>query len=206
MIYIKYAKWIGIGLVLFCAFILMPYFYKRTQELKAQNNELADYATSKDTEVKYYVNKYNQQVAETETIRMSNESLKQVKEDFADLAEKFEGVKKNLKNVENVTRLTAEAVANFEVPTSEPRIDTTLNEMVRDFDNNEEWFRVAGRVSDNKVYLDSLHVPVPLDVVTYWKRKKILFLRIGRKEYSTSATSENPYITVTKLKAIVKKQ
>lgn len=205
MIYLKYAKWIGIGIVLFCAFGLMPYFYKRTQELKVQNKELADYATSKDNEVAYYTNKYNQQVAETETLRMSNESMEQVKEDFAELAEKFEGVKKNLKNVENVTRLTAEAVASFEIPTSEPRIDTVLNTLVRDFDNKEEWFRVAGRVSDTKIHIDSLHVPVPLDVVTYWKRKKILFLRIGRKEYFTSATSENPYIKVTKLKAIVKK-
>lgn len=206
MRYLNYAKWIGIGIVLFCAFGLMPYFYKRTQELKVQNKELSDYATAKDTVVRYYVNKYNQQVAETETIRMSNESLKQVKEDFADLVGKFEGVKKNLKNVENVTRLTAEAVASFEIPTSEPRIDTVLITQVRDFDNNEKWFRVSGRVSDTKIYLDSISVPVPLDVITYWKRKKILFLRIGKKEYFTSATSENPHVKVSKLKSVVKKQ
>src|SRR5688572_24246462 len=124
MIYIKYAKWIGIGLVLFCAFVLLPYFYNKTQELKADNAELVEYSNAQDEVNKIYLNKLNQQVTETQTLRLSQKNMEALKEEFKDLSDKFEGIKKNLKNVESVTRMTAEAVGNFEIPTSEPRIDT----------------------------------------------------------------------------------
>lgn len=206
MIYLKYAKWIGIGIILFLAFIALPYFYNKTQKLKADNEELVKYSNAQDDVNKIYLNKLNQQVTETQTLRLSQKNMAALQEDFKDLSDKFEGIKKNLKNVENVTRMTVEAVGNFEIPTSEPRIDTTLNESVRDFDNGDQWMRVKGRITDQRILIDTLSVPVPIDLVTYWRRKKILFLRIGRKEYSTSATSENPYVKITNLKSVVKRK
>lgn len=67
----------------------------------------------------------------------------------------------------------------------------------RTFDNHYEWFRIHGRVTADTLIVD-LSVPVPLECVVIWERKKILGLRIGKKEWFKETTSANPHVTITK--------
>lgn len=122
----------------------------------------------------------------------------------------FGGLKKNLKNLETAIN------ANISITS---RVDGKLNDSTFTKINGKDTVLVVGKsfkVNDDFRKLDiaiigrdiSVHeeMTVPLSIVNYWERKRILGLRIGKKLYVTEATSRNPHVKIDKLESIFKQR
>lgn len=78
---------------------------------------------------------------------------------------------------------------------------TGLDRTVNRFEWSDEWMKVSGYVDTADIHMD-YSATVPLNISTYWKRKhKFLGIKFGRKVHFVDATSANPNIDITGLKA-----
>lgn len=198
MIYLQYLKWGIIGLILLSAFILMPLFYNKWRDSEAREKQLTEYVNKKSTEVRHYKNELGKEVAKNELLELDRKSFKALQEEFSYLHKEFDGVKKNLRNVEHVTQITAQIIDSLKLPTN----DTTMvinNEIVnvKTFDYQDDYNRVSGIVMKDSTSVH-LEIEVPLDGVVYWERKWFL----GKKIYTTEMTSKNSKVHITKLESI----
>jgi len=75
----------------------------------------------------------------------------------------------------------------------------------KSFKLSDEFRKLDIAIVDNDI---SVHeeMTVPLSVVNYWERKRILGLKIGKKLYVTEATSQNPHVKIDKLNSIFKQR
>lgn len=202
MIYLKYLKYGVIILTLIAAFVLMPMFYNKWRQAEDKVNQVAKYATTRDQEITYYKNELQREVAKGNALVMDRQAFKELKDDFQYLTEEFKGVKKNLKNVEQVTRITASIIDTLKIPTKDSLVViNNTNYLAKTFEYKDAYNKVTGVVVNDSASI-KLDIKVPLEMVVLWERSKILGIRIGRKKYHIEGTSKNESVKITGLENI----
>ncbi len=190
---------------------LAMYLYRENQILKDQRQQLYNFAVNRDQQVRYYMSKDSLLISKVNSVELDNKNLKELaatKE--LEYLKQFEGLKKNLKNLETAVN------ANISITS---KVDGKLNDSTFTKINGKDTVLVTGKsfkVNDEFRKLDiaiigrdiSVHeeMTVPLSIVNYWERKRILGLRIGKKLYVTEATSRNPHVKIDKLESIFKQR
>ncbi len=169
---------------------------ERIQELKVEKSQVIEFAKKDSIALVYYKTKAGKEVAKSKQLTLSlDNTQKLIGTERLSWIRQFEGVNHRLNNLEHATRATAVAVANFKIPLGDTTIllpDSTVLR-ARKFTNNNKWIELTGLVLPDTVSIVP-RVTVPIEEVFYWQRKKILFLRIGKKEYFSDITSPNPYV------------
>lgn len=160
-------------------------------------------------EVEYYKLENGQLVATKDAAILDLKTVKKLSED-KDLQwiEQFEGIKKNLRNLETATQINTETIASMKgnITDTVVVVDSTEHKAFS-FDNSDKWMEVKGVVIPDLKTVDTfVKVQVPIEGVMFWKRKKVLGLRIGGKEWSSEFTSPNPYTKITNLNQILIKR
>jgi hypothetical protein len=202
MIYLKYLKYATIALILLAAFVLMPMFYNKWRQAEEKIDQVAKYATTRDQEITYYKNELQREVAKGNALVMDRQAFKELKDDFQYLTEEFKGVKNNLKNVEQVTRITASIIDTLKIPTKDSSIViNNTNYLAKTFEYKDNYNKVTGVVVNDSASI-KLDIKVPLEMVVLWERSKILGIRIGRKKYHMEGTSKNESVKITGLENI----
>ncbi len=125
----------------------------------------------------------------TEVAVVSKSELKYVQE-LQNLHKEFEGVKKNLKNLESYTQLSQVTTINKTI-----HIKDSVFTYTTKFDT------IRGRISNDSVSLISKHYD-KLKVVQYWERKWFL----GKKTWDVEIKSDNPNTIITYQKSIMSKK
>lgn len=202
MVYLNYLKYGIIAIILLAAFVLMPMFYNKWRQAESKANQVTAYATTRDQEITYYKNILDREVAKGNSLSMDRKAFLELKDDFKYLTEEFKGVKKNLKNVEQITRITASLVDTLDIPVRDSLIvidNTTYPSRV--FDYRDTYNSVSGIIIGDSATI-KLDINVPLEIVAIWERKRILGLRIGRKKYLVQGTSKNESVKITGLENI----
>lgn len=203
MVYLNYLKYGIIAIILLAAFVLMPMFYNKWRQAEDKTNQVADYATTRDQEITYYKNELKREVAKGNALIMDRNAFLELKSDFQYLTEEFKGVKKNLKNVEQVTRVTANILDTLNIPLRDSSVVINNNTYAsRVFDYDDGYNAVSGIIIGDSASI-SLDIDVPLDILVTWERKRILGLKIGRKKYLVQGTSKNESVKITSLENIV---
>lgn len=208
-------------LTLFLAVIVMilgmslTFMAKRISTLKEERDQSLDYIKSKDDSITYYVNAYGRQTARLKTSELTNRNMKELMETRElEWVKQFKSVKKNAKNLESASQISAVATGLFSIPLSDMAIDVGVKDSnivtidtlhlcpTRHFDNHYEWFRIQGTVTADSIVVTPM-VPIKLESVVVWERKrKFLGIRCGKKEYYGESSSPNPYVTITENKII----
>lgn len=183
--------------------------YRQWRAAMEANRNLVTYATQKDAFLTYYVNEYNKEVAKKDAVVLEYSTFKKLAEDnHLEYLKNFEGLKRNLKNLEVATNINSETIANLKGGMTDTTyvVDSTAHRAFS-FNISDEWMEVKGvAIPDLKEIRPSVRVNVPIQGVMYWERKKILGLRLGRKKYSTEFTSPNPYTKITNTEQIIVKR
>lgn len=181
-------------------------FFNRWLVLRDQVKQITQYAIQKSMEVEYYKLENGQLVATKDAAILDLKTVKKLSED-KDLQwiKQFEGIKKNLRNLETATQINTETIASMKgaVTDTVVVVDSTEHKAFS-FDNSDKWMEVKGVVIPDLKTVDTfIKVQVPIEGVMFWKRKKVLGLRLGRKEWSSEFTSPNPYTKITTLNQIL---
>lgn len=170
-------------------------------EQKEKENVQKAYSKSV-AEVEIYKNRFNHFVTRNEGLELNNKTLESmVKDGYLKHMKELEGVKKNLRNVEFVYRITAKALDSAIVKlkdTTKTYVDAkgdTVFYRVSEFHHKDQWAQIdEEQISpfESKV---TYSVVVPLTGAMFWDRKWFL----GKKSYWGEATSENPHVTIPEL-------
>lgn len=179
------------------------YSFKESYLFEQNEKENVQKAYSQSmAEVEIYKNRFNHFVTRNEALELDNKNLStMVKEGYLKHLKELEGVKKNLKNVEFVYRITAKALDSAMVKlkdTTKIYVDVkgdTVYYRVSEFHHKDQWAQIdEEQISpfESKV---TYSVTVPLTGAMFWDRKWFL----GKKSYWGEATSENPHVTIPEL-------
>lgn len=142
-------------------------------------------------------------------LTVSNLRRLQHQKDLAWLKQ-IEGINKRMNNVEQISTTTARLMTTFSTGLRDTTVSVPLDSggvvrtiPARAFDNKNKWISLKGLVMPDTLIVTPI-VNVPLQSVVYWQRKRsrLLWFRIGRKEWFKQTTSENPYVTITEDKLI----
>lgn len=150
--------------------------------------EAVKLANGERNQAVFYRNRFGDMVAKVERMTVSAKNALELN-DFQWL-QKFEAVKKNGKNLEsaNETSLSIKP----EIVTITKFIPCKDSIKAFDWVIQDEYNNIAMTVLDTPVF----EIRVPLFSVDYWQRRKILGLRIGRKEYLHEITSPNKLVKI----------
>jgi hypothetical protein len=204
--YLKTIKWVAIGLILVAAFVILPLIYHKWREAEARADSLGSYAKSKDDSVSYYQNKLGQEVAVKQAVELDYKALQTLSNDrHLEYLKQFEGLKSNLKNLTVATNVTAQAVANFQGKLTDTTVTIdSVSHKAWTFLNEDTYTREEGTViPDLSKVITKISMEVPIQGALFWQRKKILFLRIGKKQWRSEFTSPNPHVRLTKTEQLL---
>lgn len=206
--HLKFLKWIVIAGVLLAAFVGFPYYYQQNELNKQRTSQaITFFMVARDSAI-LYQNKYKETVTQVEAARVDAATLSKLREDLKDITSRFDNLNKKLNNVEQLSKTTVAAVAEF----SGGLVDTVV---VRDsaqvaafkFEVGDQHFQVEGLAipSLKQVQLKP-SFSAEIYAVTYWQRKrKFLGIRFGKKEYKSEITSDNPYLKVSQHRVVIRK-
>lgn len=184
-----------IGVLLFLAASGGCYwFYKEWRSAIKEKKSLEQLNGTSFKTVEYYKNKYGNQIAENNSLRLESSTIKAItKEGQLPFLKEFAGLKKSYRNLLNIVQ--AQVVV---------KRDTTINGITLDhtFGYSNEFETLTGNISKDSTGKLNVHIQdsiiVPLNGVLYWHRKWFL----GKKDYRVEATSPNKKVKITGLESI----
>lgn len=185
--------------------LTLGFMWDKLQQVKTERNQAIEFSNARADSIDHFKNLWGRETARVSVLDLTVRNMRRLQSDER-LAwvRQFESVNKRMNNLESATRTVAKAVGEFKIP-----IDTTarkdwtwlddstwLQPNVRTFDNHNEWIRIRGTITaDTVVVLADANVPI--ESVVLFERKKVLGMRIGRKQWFTETASPNPYVKIT---------
>ena len=154
----------------------------------------AKLGATKSDSVQLYVNRFGEEVAKNEASILELSTLRKMREaDRLKFLKQFEGLKKNLRNLEN-----ASSVELFLLEDSVPSIVSSLpcKDSIKVFVYSlvDEFNTIQATVIDTP----KVEVRVPLYSSVYWQRKKILGLPIGKKTWKVESYTPNKLVRISR--------
>lgn len=160
----------------------------RKNEIKASSESTTAFLNDS---VKYYKNKYGQEIAYKKALRGENSTLQVLLSKQIDSTEQLKKLVEKFKNVDaagNITTITR--IDTIHVPYEVPLPYV----FEREWEKSEKFYFVSGRSTHFGNTIDKLEVPVPISFAIGDKK-----IGLFKSEYRFEATSENPYTTITGL-------
>jgi hypothetical protein len=198
----KYRFWVLL-LLFFISCGIGSYYFNELQNAKQTHKEVLFSLDSTKQETRFYKNQYSKQVAFNQNVETSLEALKDLqKVHKLEFLKQFEGLKKNLKNLESATQIEA----NIEGTAKAILKDTIIKEFhhidkLQHFRYVDNEAFIKGIVVKDSVFLD-YRMNMNLDVVVLWERRWFL----GKKKYKVQATSRSEKVDILKLHSFTVKK
>ena len=183
--------------ILFIAVGVQTYRANLFKEGKEQAEDDRDtaigFANSKEMETERYNNSYNNAIARTKVIEISLANVQALRntERLAHLKQ-FEGLKKKLNNLNESISIDSE-INEDSIPVSVITIPCADSIKVFHYQLVDEWNTISAMVIDTPKF----EIKVPIRSAVYWQRKhKVLWWRMGRKEFSIDSYSPNKLVEI----------
>ncbi len=169
---------------------------KKAKEVaQTERDQAVAIATQQKEETTHYRNAYNNEVARVKDTQMTLDNVNRLFE-TKELSwlKQIEGLKKKNKNLESATRVDMSFRGDSIIRRTiyVPCSDTL--ELFRYY-IHDEFNYIDAVVLDTPVF----ELRAPVYIAALWQRKKFLWLRIGKKEYFTEATTPNKLIRIDTL-------
>ena len=204
----KYIRWTAIALLVL-GFIGMAarirHQAKRIDTLATERAQALLYAKTQKANATTYQNKYNRETVKTSVLDLSLYNAKElIDTERMGFISQFNGINKRLNNLVQATNTTALFVRSWKLPLrdtvlhSSPfggrGVDSTIVK-AQAFAYMDSLNTIRGIIYGNEIF-PIVEIKVPIQRVDYWERKKILGLRIGRKQWYSDVTSTNPFVKI----------
>jgi hypothetical protein len=152
------------------------------------------FATGEKNKTEVYINKFNNSVARTKAAEVSLSNVNALrKTDRLEHLKEVEGLKKNLKNLESTATVTAE-IKGDKIPFQTVYLPCKDSIKAFHYLLTDKWNNIDAMVLDTPKF----DIKVPIQSTVYWKRKtKVLWFRVGKKEWIIESTSPNTLVQIT---------
>lgn len=183
---------------------------KENERLANSNTNFIAFAKKDSIKIEYYRNSRNQEVAKNEVLTLSEKDARELRDtELLSIVNQFEGIKKNMKNLEQVSRTTMSTVGSFKALLKDStynKIDSATNDTTivtrRIYDNRDPWIKLTGFIEGDSISMKA-DVPTPLASVLFIEKGRFIWKKLSReKKYTIASTSENPYTRITKNEVI----
>jgi hypothetical protein len=178
-------------------------YYRTKYKQEKESKEVLDKLTSQqDFIIKTYKNKNDQLVVQTEILELQANTVKDLaKRQELQWLKEFEGLKKNLKNLESGYKLQALATDSVKAKLETLQLfsidykgDTIIYKGMQFVYTDEFTTLTAKQLTSDSINV-KYSVKVPLSGVVYWHRKWFL----GKKTYKAEVTSSNPNVEISEV-------
>jgi predicted nuclease with TOPRIM domain len=177
---------------------------KENRKLRQDKRHIAKVLVENQQELAYVKDKLGNEVATSEVkdirIKDLNNIVNNLKDERLQWITEFEGLRKNLRNLELATKINTETILKFETG-FDPEVTIVYqgdSVKARPFTYTEPYFYQSGLVLQDRLIVDSLRVEVPIDGIVLWERKhNFLGIRWGKKTYESQFRSKNPNARIT---------
>ena len=187
-----------IGVLLFAILLCMGYVMYLHKQIESMSTYKSLYAASV-AENKVWQDKVGLWRNRAETAEITKDNLDKIK-DLATLASEFDGLKKNLKNLENYINVSTTTTIHKTIKLRDTTIYSTIDSIPVDgryFAYKDKWESDSvGIKGDSATFIHS--TKDSLEIVVYYKRSWVL----GKKKYETEIKSLNPSTKVTYQKSL----
>ena len=169
-------------------FALMLHQCRQKKELKAQSENTAKFLNS---EVEYYENELDQEVAKKEALAGKNESLEVLLSKQIDSTKQLKGLVKKFKKVNAAGNITQETIVDTVKISYQKPVEF---DFVRKWKIDKEHYFISGRSTNNFTSIDKLKLQNTLSFAIgeqssgFWKTT-----------YKAEAVNSNPYVKTTGL-------
>ena len=173
---------------------------RKIDQLQVERQQLISFATRDSAAAATYRNKLGHQVTQTEISELSRRNAEDLlNTQRLSWIKELEGVKSNLKNIENAVKVQALATADLKMQLRDTVLITAAGDTVRahNFDYADKYDFYQGVLEGDTTVMVRARISVPLEGALFWQRRRILGLRIGRKQWSTEYTSPNEWVTIS---------
>ena len=175
--------------------------------LHQENEQLVKVASDSGRMARTYINLYGKSISKNNVLDLTLRNARAIQAQELVFVKQFEGVKKNLKNLEAAFHSQSQVLINLKLKTRDTTIikhhhgDTIKSDSIdaKTLYYQDDYNFVSGLVTSDSTQLYA-EISVPIDGVTYWQRKhKFIFKnwRIGKKQYFSEMTSANPWVHIT---------
>lgn len=176
-------------------------------------NSLKAYNRMKEDSIASYTNKLGEVVAQRDAAIVRAKDFREMENSLLrKMTQEFNGVDRKLKNLASATSANSVVKQNLTTLIKDSVIVSKINETTYDtlavkaIDYRDEWSVIKAYALDGEVEL-SLEVIVPLQIVTYYPRWKLLgkqrkWLPVRRKGLKIEAKSPNPNVSITDIEHV----
>lgn len=188
---------------------VLTHYKNRYEEEKSNKENLIKLTSGKDLIIKRYQNKNDNLVVRAQQLEFENKTIKTLAEEGQlTWLKEFEGLKKNMKNLESAYKLQAKATDSVKAKLEELEGyyinddgDTVLYKGMK-FNFQDKFTTLKARqISPDSISV-TYNIEVPLAGAVFWKRKWFL----GKKQYYSEMSSENPNVVIDSVISLTAKK
>lgn len=192
----------GIVLVLlFTGFEVIRFQEKQLKKLRNDVEAATTLADKNATAAKTYINLHGREVSKNKVLSLTltnTRKLRQIEE--LQFINQFNGVKKNLGNLQQVVKVQASVIQSLKLTNTDTIIIRTPGDTVRasKFGYLDAYNFIKGHTAGDTTYIDTLRFNVPIEggVIAGRRTKKFLFFRVGPRQLESHITSPNPWVKI----------
>jgi len=163
-----------------------------------ERDQVATLTNELQSEITKYQNENGNTINQVRTLQLTLDNLERLKEsERLSFLKQFANLKKDLRNLENAGSFEW-LIDEDSVPSSEVFIPCKDSLKVFHYQLVDEFNTIDAMVLDSP----RIEIRVPFYTSVYWQRKKVLWVRLGRKEYFMESYSPNQLVDITKQELI----
>lgn len=174
-----------------------------SKQNKRLQSELASVTTLADKNAraaKTYINLHGREVSKNKVLSLSLTNTRKLREiEELQHLNQINGVKKDLRNVQQVITTQAAVIQSLRL-TNTDTVIITKTDTVRAarFKYQDKWNLVKGYTTSDSTIIDSLQSIVLLQggIIAGKRTKKLLFFRVGPRQLESHITCPNPWVKI----------
>lgn len=165
------------------------------EEAQAERDQAVSIATKEKEETIFYRNAYDQQVAKVKSTELSLDNVNRLIETKElNWLKQFESLKKKYQNLEQATSINMSFRGDSIIRRTIYMPCSDTMKLFRYY-IHDEFNYIDAVVLDTPIFQSR----IPINIVGLWERKRVLGLRIGKKEWFIEATTPNKLYPIDSL-------
>lgn len=206
----------GVALIFLGLVALVNWQRNQIKSLKSRTANLVKVAERDSLSAEFYKNEYGREVARNEVINLTHaDALKLLDTRHLNYLKEIEGLKRNLRNLEAAVQVKTELKFDTKLPLLDSLV-TLTNGLISDMPNttilktweySDKYNHFSGIIFPDSISLKG-KADIELFGAVHWQRKKVIGLRIGKKQYFNDFYTPNELAEIkgTEFIKVVKKK
>jgi hypothetical protein len=200
---------LGIGILIVLLLASTFFLIRKVDQLSGERSQLLEAAQDSGHIARTYINLHGQEVSKNIVLTQDLRNAKELKNNEAfKMASETKGVKKNLRNLEEVSNTVLSTQFTLVLPLKDTLISKGVSldtgwwihgvqPFFKTFNYVDKYNNTLKGVIDQDTIQVEAQIPTDIEGVVYWQRKhKFLGIRYGAKQSFSELKSTNPWVKI----------